>query len=116
MKKTTLLSPTEAGVCSLTEAAQPVSDGIISRAVLTTPGLRITWFQFASGQELSEHTSKARALVQILSGKCEFSVSGKMHLLKAGDLLHIPPSVPHALTAPEPFSMLLTQVTEPAVS
>ena len=60
MKKTTLLSPTEAGVCSLIAPVHEVSDGIISRAVLTTPGLRITWFQFAAGQELSEHTSKGR--------------------------------------------------------
>ena len=69
---------------------------------------------FAAGQELSEHTSKARALVQILSGTCAFSVGATRHTLRAGDLLHLPPGAPHALTAPEPFSMLLTQITEPA--
>ena len=114
MKKPTLLSPAESGTCSLLEPVQSVAQGIISRAVLTTPALRLTLFHFAAGQELSEHTSKARALVQILTGTCQFTVDGKTHTLKPGDLLHLPPGAPHAVTAPEPFSMLLTQVTEPA--
>src|SRR6266571_3217272 len=99
MKKNTLLSPAEAGTCSLLEPVKDVAHGIVSRAVLTTPGLRLTLFHFAAGQELSEHTSKARALVQILSGTCAFSVDGTMQTLKPGDLLHLPPGLPHAVTA-----------------
>jgi len=83
-------------------------------AALTTPALRLTLFHFAAGQELSEHTSKTRALVQILTGTCKFSVGPTVHTLKPGDLLHLPPGAPHAVSAPEAFSMLLTQVTEPA--
>ena len=112
MKKSTLLPAHESGTCSLLEPAAPVAQGIVSRAVLTTPGLRLTLFHFAAGQELSEHTSKARALVQVLSGRCDFTVNGKAHALKPGDLLHMPPGAPHALLATENFSMLLTQVTE----
>lgn len=112
MKNNSLLSPDQAGTCSLLEPVENVAHGIISRAVLTTPALRLTLFHFAAGQELSEHTSKARALVQILSGTCELSVGKTVHRLKPGDLLHLPPGEPHAVTASEPFSMLLTQVTE----
>ena len=110
----TLLASDAAGVCALREPVKNVAHGIVSRAVLTTPGLRLTLMHFAAGQELSEHTSKARALVQVLSGTCHFTVGGTRHVLKPGDLLHLPPSAPHAVTAPENFSMLLTQVTEPA--
>ena len=110
----TLLPADVAGVCALLEPVKNVAHGIVSRAVLTTPGLRLTLFHFAAGQELSEHTSKARALVQVLSGTCNFSVGSKVYTLRPGDLLHLPPGAPHAVTAPEPFSMLLTQVTEPA--
>jgi len=113
MKKNTLLSPTQSGVCSLLAPVENVAHGIVSRAVLTTPELRLTLFHFAAGQELSEHTSTARALVQVLSGTCEFTVGPTVHTLKPGDLLHLPPGAPHALTTAEPFSMLLTQVTEP---
>ena len=114
MKPSTLLSPTTAGTCSLLAPVENVAHGIVSRAVLTTPALRLTLFHFAAGQELSEHTSKARALVQILRGACEFSVGPTKHTLRPGDLLHLPPGAPHAVIATEPFSMLLTQVTEPA--
>lgn len=114
MKRNTLLSPTESGVCSLFEPVANVDHGIVSRAVLTTRGLRITLFHFAAGQELSEHTSKSRALVQILTGTCKFSVGPTVHTLKPGDVLHLPPGELHAVNAPEAFSMLLTQVTETA--
>lgn len=114
MKKSTLLSPAAAGVCSLSEPIQAIPHGIVSRAVITAGALRMTLFHFAAGQELSEHTSKARALVQILSGTCEFKVGTTVHTLKPGDLLHLPPDAPHAVRAPEAFSMLLTQVSEPA--
>lgn len=112
MKKNTLLSPTESGTCALFAPVENVAHGIVSRAVLTTPSLRITLFHFAAGQELSEHTSKARALAQILTGTCEFTVGPVKNVLKPGDLLHLPPGAPHSVHAPEAFSMLLTQVTE----
>lgn len=101
-------------MCSLGEPVPNVAQGIVSRAVLTTPALRLTMFHFAAGQELSEHTSKARALIQVLTGTCHFTVGGVMHVLRPGDLMHLPPGAPHAVTAPEAFSMLLTQVAESA--
>jgi len=44
----------------------------------------------------------------------KFSFGPRVHTLKPGDLLTLPPGAPHAVSAPEAFSMLLTQVTEPA--
>jgi quercetin dioxygenase-like cupin family protein len=81
--------------------------------VLTAPGLRVTLFHFAAGQELSEHTSTARALVQVLSGSCNFTLPDGVRLLKAGDLLHLPPGLPHAVSAVENLTMLLTQASRP---
>ena len=65
-------------------------------------------FGFAEGQELSEHTSTQHALIQVLSGECEFSLAGQPHPLKSGDLLYMPPDLPHAVKATKQFSMLLT--------
>lgn len=113
-KLISLLNPATAGICSLLTPTENVSGSIVSRAVLTTPTIRVTRFDFGPGQELSEHTSKARALVQVLSGGCVFTVAGRVHTMQAGDLLHLPPDMPHAVAATGPFSMLLTQVTEPA--
>ena len=62
----------------------------------------------SEGQELTEHTSTQHALVEILSGECEFSLTGKPHNLKTGDFLNMPPNLAHAVKATKPFSMLLT--------
>ena len=93
---------------SLTDETQYAQNGIVSRTLLRTESLRTVLFGFAEGQELTEHTSTQNALVQILSGECEFSLSGRPHRLKAGDLLYMPRNLPHAVRATQQFSMLLT--------
>ena len=95
-------------ILSLPTETQFAPNGIVSRTLMKTATARVVLFGFAEGQELSEHTSTQEALIQILSGECEFSLAGKPHLLKAGDLLYIPPNLPHALKAIQQFSMLLT--------
>jgi quercetin dioxygenase-like cupin family protein len=95
-------------ILSLAKETQFAPNGIVSRTLLRTSTARVVLFGFAMGQELSEHTSTQHALIQILSGQCEFSLAGKPHPLKAGDLLSMPPNLPHAVKATEQFSMLLT--------
>lgn len=110
----TVLSPDSAGVCPLL-APDPTPDhGIVSRAILTASGTRVTLFRFAAGQELSEHTTPARALIQVLAGACEFSLPGETVRLGAGDLLHLPPGLPHAVRATAELTMLITQVAPPS--
>jgi len=113
MKPAALLPTDQPGVCPLLAPPQNVAHGIVSQAVLTAPGLRVTLFHFAAGQELSEHTTPARALIQVLAGACDFTFSGKTHQLKAGDLLHLPPKLPHAVRAIEDLTLLITQATPP---
>ena len=95
-------------VISLAKETQFAPNGIVSRTLLRAPSARVVLFGFAKGQELSEHTSTQHALVEILSGECEFSLAGQPHLLKTGDLLYMPPHLPHAVKATKQFSMLLT--------
>src|SRR3954470_5859887 len=109
MKSAALLSPDSAGSCSLEIAGEQVAHGIVSQALLTATGLGATLFKFAAGQELSEHTSSARVLVQVIAGRCEFSVEGRPQSLPPGELLHLPPGVPHAVRAPEALTLLVIQ-------
>jgi quercetin dioxygenase-like cupin family protein len=97
-------------VISLANETQFAPNGIVSRTLLRTPNARVVLFGFAEGQELTEHTSTQRALVHILSGECDFSLAGKAHALKAGDFLHMPPNLPHAMKATKQCSMLLTLI------
>jgi len=114
MTSSALLPPDVAGTCPLGLPAQAVAHGIVSQAVLTAPGLRVTLFRFAAGQELSEHTTPARALIQVLAGACEFTLPDGPKRLQAGDLLHLPPKLPHAVRAVEDLTMLITQAAPPA--
>jgi len=95
-------------IISLAGETQFAPNGIVSRTLMRAAHGRVVLFGFAEGQELTEHTSTQQALIQILAGECEFFLSGKPHHLKAGDLLFMPPNLPHAVKATKQFSMLLT--------
>lgn len=104
-----LLAPDQPGRCPLTGATGAAPHSIVSEAVLVAPGLRVTRFRFAAGQELAEHTSTARALVQVLVGEGELTASGVTHRLQPGDLIHLPPRAPHAVRAVTDLTLVLTQ-------
>lgn len=116
MKTSALLPSDRDGLAPLHIAGDRVAHGIVSQALLTAPGLRATLFRFAAGQELSEHTSPARVLVQAIDGECEFSVRGTPHLLKPGAMLHLPPSAPHAVKAVTDLTLLVIQATPPVAT
>ncbi len=108
MSEKPLIDLTAEKILSLAGETQFAANGIVSRTLFRSENSRAVLFGFAEGQELTEHTSTQQALIHILSGECEFSLSGKPHLLKAGDLLYLPPNLPHAVKATQQFSMLLT--------
>jgi quercetin dioxygenase-like cupin family protein len=115
MSQKTLLPTDEALALKLADASQISDAGIVSRTVLHAPEVRCVLFTFADGQELTSHTSRRRAIVQIVQGACDFLFAGKWRRLEAGDLLHLPPNHPHAVRAGAgPFSMLLTLCAESA--
>ena len=104
-----LLSEDEPASIDLTKVASACPPaGIVSRTVLQSPGLRVVLLAFAEGQELTEHSSSRRALIQVLGGRCEFQLAGKWLSLGAGSLVHLPPDAPHALRATADCSVLLT--------
>jgi quercetin dioxygenase-like cupin family protein len=108
MNEQPLMDASSDKIISLAQETQFAPNGIVSRTLLRTPTMRVVLFGFAEGQELTEHTSTQHALIQILSGECEFSLAGKPHNLKAGDFLCMPPNLAHAVKATKQFSMLLT--------
>ena len=108
MSEKPLIDGASQKIVSLAEETNFAPNGIVSRTLLRTPFSRVVLFGFAAGQELTEHTSTQHAVIQILSGECEFSLAGKPHALKTGDLLYMPPNLPHAARATTQFSMLLT--------
>lgn len=103
-----LIDTARESIVSLADETRFAPNGIVSRTLLKTPNTRTVLFGFAEGQELTEHTSTQHAVVQVLSGECEFSVAGKPHALKAGDFVYLPPNLAHAVKATKQCSLLLT--------
>lgn len=110
MSEKPLIDALQEKALDLAEEAKFVENGIVSRTVLRTRNARVVLFGFAEGQELSEHTSTKQALVQVVSGECDFKVNGKSNLMKAGDFLYMPPNASHAVIASKPMAMLLTLI------
>jgi quercetin dioxygenase-like cupin family protein len=108
MNEQPLIEPGAGKVLSLPNETKFAPNGIVSRTLMRTASSRVVLFGFAEGQELTEHSSTQHALIQILTGQCEFTLAGVAHQLKSGDLIYMPPNLPHAVKATGQFSMLLT--------
>jgi quercetin dioxygenase-like cupin family protein len=86
------------------------ADSIVSKTILDKPVGTITLFAFDAGQKLSEHTTPYDAVVQVLDGRAELTIGGKQVAVSAGEIVIMPGSVPHAVTAGARFKMLLTMI------
>jgi len=83
---------------------------VVSREIVKGANGRVTMFAFDKGEGLSEHTSPFNALVQVIEGEAEITISGKPNRVKAGEVILMPAGQPHALGAVERFKMILTMV------
>lgn len=86
------------------------SDSIVSKTILNPDSGSVTLFAFDAGQSLSEHTAPFDALVQVLDGRADITIGGEPVTVSAGEMVIMPANVPHALSAPVPFKMLLTML------
>lgn len=83
---------------------------VVSREVLKKPTGSVTVFAFDDGQGLSEHTAPFDALVFVLEGEAEITISGNPHRLNGGEMILMPAGQPHALKALHRFKMILTMI------
>jgi quercetin dioxygenase-like cupin family protein len=83
---------------------------VVSRQVIAKPTGTVTLFAFDKGEGLSEHTAPFDALVQVLEGEVEITISKRPHRLKAGEAVIMPANEPHGLKALERFKMLLVMI------
>lgn len=85
---------------------------VVSRTIINKKTGTVTFFAFDQGQGLSEHTAPFDALVFILDGEAEITISGKPVKVSEGEMLIMPANQPHALKAIKRFKMVLTMVRE----
>ena len=85
-------------------------DSIVSRVLLKKKTGSVTLFAFDQGQELSEHTAPFDALVEMVDGEAEITISGAAHRMKKGELIIMPADEPHAVRALSQFKMILVMI------
>jgi len=83
---------------------------VVSREIINKQTGTVTVFAFDKGEGLSEHTAPFDALVQILAGEAEITISGKPSKLTAGEMIIMPAGEPHSLKAPARFKMALIMI------
>ena len=83
---------------------------IVSRTVIDKPAGTLTVFAFDKGQALSEHTAPYDALVYVLDGEIEVTISGTPHTVKTGEMIIMPANDPHGLKAVSRFKMMLVMI------
>ncbi len=85
-------------------------DAIVSKTLINKQTDNVTLFAFDVGQDLSEHTSPYDAMVYLLEGVMQITISGQPRRLNGGDMLIMPANEPHALVALEKCKMLLVVI------
>ena len=105
------MSKTLVANVSKLESLIDYQDGsVVSRTIIDKKTGTITLFAFDENQGLSEHTAPYDALVYLIDGEVEITMSGQPFRLKKGEITILPANEPHALTAKTKFKMLLTMI------
>jgi len=97
-------------VLNIAELVEYNDGAVVSRQITKADGGNVTLFAFDREQELSEHTAPFDALVHVLEGETEISISGKQFHLRTGNAIIMPAGEPHAVKALTRFKMLLTMI------
>lgn len=94
----------------LSELIEYQAGSVVSRTLIDKEAGNVTLFAFDEGQGLSEHTAPYDALVYLLDGEADISISGKAQRLSSGEAIIMPANEPHALKAAKRFKMALVMI------
>ena len=99
-------------VQKLTKLVEYQNGTIVSRTLIDKDMGTITVFAFDKDQALSEHTVPFDAMLQVLDGEVEVTISGKKYHLTQGEIIIMPANEPHAVKAVNKFKMMLCMIKE----
>jgi quercetin dioxygenase-like cupin family protein len=94
----------------LNDMVEYQAGSVVSRTLIKKEKGTVTLFAFDKGQGLSEHTAPFDAMVSVLEGKVEVSISGNPSIVSGGEMIIMPANEPHALKAVENFKMMLIMI------
>ena len=97
-------------VKNLSDLVKYQENAVVSSEVIKKDTGIISVFAFDKGQGLSEHTAPFDALVNVIDGQAEVTVSGKLFTVKKGEMIIMLANKPHSMKAVEKFKMFLVMI------
>jgi len=97
-------------ILTLKRLVEYQAGSVVSRTLINKKTGTVTLFAFDKGESLSEHTAPYDALVYIIDGNAEITVSGNTFDLKEGEMVIMPAGEPHALKAITQYKMMLVMI------
>ena len=97
-------------MAKLTDLVDYQDGAVVSREIINQKSGSVTLFAFDQRQGLSEHMAPFDALVYLLDGEAEITISGRPLHLKQGEMVIMPANQPHSLKATKRFKMVLTMI------
>jgi quercetin dioxygenase-like cupin family protein len=92
----------------VTESLEIPEAGVLSKVLYRDGKIRVVGFAFDTGQELTEHTAAVPVVIQVVSGRFEFTVGDETTEIGTDSWMHLEASTPHSVVALEPSRLLLT--------
>ncbi len=90
--------------------------GSETTTLVKTADLEVLRLVVPAGKEIAMHKAPGPITVQCLEGRVSFTAHGKSQQLEAGQFLYLSAGEPHALTAIEDASLLVTILLSPKVA
>lgn len=98
------------GVFGVSDLLDYQAGAVVSRTLVDTEAATVTVFALDEGQTISEHSAPHEAILQVLDGTATVEIGDEEYEVSQGEGIVFPANEPHALAAPEQFTMLLTMV------
>lgn len=103
----TLIPDLAARVDDLVAQAPRRTEHVQARALFTSDHVKVLAFPFEAGQALAEHTAPHPIALLFLRGEADVTVGTDATVARAGTWLHLPPNLPHSISARADTVMLL---------
>ena len=83
-------------------------DRSVTTTLIKTGRLEVIRLVLPAGKEIAEHRAPGEITVHCLEGSVEFRAHGRARVLRAGQLLYLDAGEPHAVSAAEDSTVLLS--------
>lgn len=92
------------------EIIEYIPNSVVIKTILKKSTGNISVMSVDSGEGLTEKTSPFDTFVQVIDGKVELVINGKMNLLLTGQSIIIPAHAPNYVKPDGRFKMILTVI------